>query len=83
MSFKQRAISSLSGKPLKLVDKFTYFSGNILSTESDVDTCLAKAETAIDLLLIICKSNLPNKIFKKIALNKSWKQLYGHLPSIS
>ena len=39
--FKQEgAISTLSGKPLKLVDKFTYFSSIISSTESDVNICI-------------------------------------------
>ena len=31
------AISTLSGKPQKLVDKFIYLSRNISSTKSDVD----------------------------------------------
>ena len=42
MYFKQgAATSTLSGRPLKLVDKFTYLGCNIPSTEN-VNTCLAK-----------------------------------------
>ena len=38
MCFKQdRAISTLNGKPLKLIDLFTYLGSNISSTESDVN----------------------------------------------
>ena len=47
--FKQEGtISTLSGKPLKLVDQFTYLSNNISSTESDINIYLAKAWIAID-----------------------------------
>ena len=43
MRFKQKeAISTLSVKPLKLVDHFAYISSNISSTESDVNICLLK-----------------------------------------
>ena len=51
-------ISILGGKPLKSVDKFIYFSSNILSTESEVDIRLVKAWAVINKLLIIRKSNL-------------------------
>ena len=47
---KNVAITSLSGKPLKLVNQFIYLSSNILSTESDVQTHIGKAWTAIDWL---------------------------------
>ena len=47
---KEGAISTSNGGPLKLVDKFTYLSSRISSTESDVNMCLAKAWTAIDWL---------------------------------
>ena len=43
MCFKQGAISILNGKPLKLVDQFTYISSNISSTESDVNIHIEKA----------------------------------------
>ena len=40
---REVAIPSLSGKPRKLVAKFTYFTNNILSTENDVNIHLVKA----------------------------------------
>ena len=39
--------TSLHGSSLKLVDKFTYLGINVSSTESDINTRLAKAWTAI------------------------------------
>ena len=63
MSFKQEgAISTLSGKSLKLVDQFKYLSNNISSTESNVNVQLANMLTAIKGLLIIWKSDLSDKI---------------------
>ena len=63
MCFKQeRAISTISGKPLKLVEQFIYISSNILSTERDVNICPVKAWTAIDGKSIILKSDLSEKI---------------------
>ena len=48
MCFNQRGdISTLKGGPLKLVDKFTYRESNVSSTETDINTRLAKAWTAI------------------------------------
>ena len=44
MCFNQEeAIYTLNGEPLKLVDKFTYLSSSVSSTESDVNMCFAKA----------------------------------------
>ena len=40
-------MSTLSGKPLKLVDKFIYLNSNVLSTESDVNIRQVKAQTTI------------------------------------
>ena len=48
MFFKQVAISTLSGKLLKLEDQFTYFGSNISSTESDVNILPEKAVMATD-----------------------------------
>ena len=56
------AIYTLSGRPLKLVDKFTCLGSNISSTESDVSIRLVKASIAIDRLSIIWKSDLFNKM---------------------
>ena len=63
MCFKQKGtISTSSGKPLKSVDQYTYFSSNISSTENDVNVGLVKLWSAIDRLLIIWKSDLFNEI---------------------
>ena len=63
MCFKRKGvISTLSGRPLILVDKFTYLGSNVSSTESDVNICLVKAWTVIDRLLIIKRSDLSDKI---------------------
>ena len=37
MCFKESAISTVSGKPLELIDQFTYLGSNISSTESGVN----------------------------------------------
>ena len=68
-------ISTLNGSCLKLVDKFTYLGSGVSSTESDIDTRLAKVWTAIDRLSIVWKSDLTDKM-------KGWycyiDALYGH-----
>ena len=46
-------ISTLNGSSLKLVDKFTYLGSSVSSTESDIDSRLAKAWSGIDRLSII------------------------------
>ena len=73
MSFKRGAISTQSGEPLKLVDKFTYLGSSISSTESDVDIRLVKAWNAIDRLSVIWKSDLSNQIkrvfFQAVAMS--------------
>ena len=40
-----RAISTLSAKLLKIMNKFTYLSSNISSTESDVNICIGTTYT--------------------------------------
>ena len=63
MCFNQRGdISTLNGSSLKLVDKFNYLGSSVSSTETDINTWLAKAWTAIDRLWVIWKSNLMDKI---------------------
>ena len=48
MCFNQRRdISTLNSSSLKLVDKFTYLGSSVSSTETDINTRLAKAWTAI------------------------------------
>ena len=55
-------ISTLDGTPLKLVDKFTYLGSSVESTEKDIETRLTKAWTAINMLSIIWKSDLTDKM---------------------
>ena len=51
-----------SGKTIESVDQFTYFCSNISSTEKDVNIPQVKVWTAIDILMIIYKSDLSDKI---------------------
>ena len=61
--FNQTAdISTLGGSSQKLEDKFTYLGSSISSTEKDIDTRLTRAWTAIDILLVIWKSGLTDKM---------------------
>ena len=63
MYFNQSGvISTLNNSSLKLVDKFTYLGSSVSSTETDINTWLAKAWTAIDRLSVIWKSDLTDKI---------------------
>ena len=55
-------IFTLDGTSLKLVDKFTYRGSSVSSTEKDIDTRLTKAWTAIDMISIIWKSDLTDKM---------------------
>ena len=55
-------ISTLNGSALKLVDKSTYLGNSVLSTETDINTRLAKTWTAIDRLLVVWKSDLTDKM---------------------
>ena len=52
---------SRNGSPLKLVDNFIYLGSSISSTETDINTRLAKAWAAIDRLLVIWKSDRTDK----------------------
>ena len=72
MCFNQRAnISTLNGRSLKLVDKFTYLGSNVSSTENNIYTRLAKAWTTIDKLLAIWKSDLSDKIKRIFSKQRS------------
>ena len=55
-------ISKLNGMSLKLVDKFTYLRSSVSSTETDIDTRLAKAWIAANRLSVILKSDLTDKM---------------------
>ena len=47
---------------LKLVDKFTYQGNSVSTTETKINTRLAKAWTAIESLSVISKSDLTDKM---------------------
>ena len=55
-------VSTLNGSSLKLVYKFTYLGSSVTSTETDINTRLAKAWTAISRLSVIWKSDLTDKM---------------------
>ena len=52
----------LNGSSLKLVDMFTFLGSSVSSTETDINTRLAKAWTATENLPVIWKSDLADKI---------------------
>ena len=63
MCFNQTGdIPTQNGSFLKLVDKFTYLGSSVSSTETDINTQLAKAWAAIDRLSVIWKSDLTEKM---------------------
>ena len=63
MCFNQTGdISTLNASSVKLVDKFTYLGSSVSSTETDINTWLAKAWTAIDMLSVIWMSDLTDNI---------------------
>ena len=63
MCFTQSGnISTVNNSSLKLVDKFTNLGSSISSTETDINTWLAKGWTAIDMLLVRRKLDLTDKI---------------------
>ena len=55
-------ISTLNGSSLKLVDKFTNQGSSVSSTETNINTWLAKVWTAIDKISVIWKTDLIDKI---------------------
>ena len=58
----KQEISTLNGSSLKQVDKFTYRGSSVFSTETDIDSRLAKAWTDIHRLSVIWKSYLTDKM---------------------
>ena len=63
MCFNQTGdISTLNSSSPKLVDKFTYLGSSVSSSETDINTRLTKAWTAINWLLVIWKSDLTDKM---------------------
>ena len=74
MCFNQRGdIYTLNGSSLKLVDKFTYQGSSVSSTETDINTWLTKALTAIDRLSVIWKSDLTDKIKRSFSKQRSYQ----------
>ena len=55
-------ISTVNSSSLNLVDKFPYLGCSVSSTETDINTRLAKARTANDRPSIIWKSDLTDKM---------------------
>ena len=90
MCFNERGdISTLNGSSLKLVDKFTYTGSSVTSTETNINTRVAKPWTAIDRLSVIWKSNPTDKIkqflpssnyvdtamwMRYVCANKTWRK---------
>ena len=64
--------STLNGSALKLVDKFTYLGSSVSSIETDIDTRIAKAWTAIDRLLVVWKSDLTDKMKRSFFQAAIW-----------
>ena len=62
MLYQTEDISTLNGSSLKLVNKFTYLGNSVSSTDTDINTWLAKTWTAIDRLSVIWKSDLTDKM---------------------
>ena len=72
MCFNQTGnISTQNGSSLKLVDKFTYQRSSVSSTETDINTRLAKAWTAIHRLLVMWKSDLTDKMKRRFFSSSS------------
>ena len=63
MCFNQDGTISLN---VKLVDKFTYLSSNISSTERDVNICIGKAWTTIERLSIKWKFDQFDKLKREL-----------------
>ena len=55
-------ISTLKDRLLKQVDKFTYLRSRVSSTETNINTWLAKALPVFDWLSVIWKSDLTDEI---------------------
>ena len=63
MCFNQRGdISILNGSSPKLINEFTNLGSSVSSSDTDNNTRLAKAWTAMDSLLVIWKSDLTDKM---------------------
>ena len=78
MCFSQTGdISTLNGNSLKLVEKFNDLGSSVSSTETDINTRLAKAWTANDNLSVIWKSDLTDKMKRSFFQAAVVSILYG------
>ena len=71
---KKTDITTLNGSSLKLVDKFPYQGNCVSSTETDINTRLAKAWTTIDKLSDREKSDLTDKMKRSFFHAAVWMQ---------
>ena len=80
MCFNQTGdISTQNDCSLKLVDRFTNLGSSVSSTETDINTRVAKAWTAIDKQLVIWKSDLTDKMKCSFFKQQScWYCYMGH-----
>ena len=62
MCLNHRGDITLNGSLLKLVNKFIYLGSSVSSTETDINTRLAKVWTAINRLLVMWRSDLTDEI---------------------
>ena len=73
-------LSTLNGCTLKLVDKFNYLGNSVSSTDTDINTRLAKAWTAIDSLSVIWKSDLTDNMKRSFFQAASCRYCYMSAP---
>ena len=69
-------ISTLGRSTLKLLDKIPYLGSSVSSTEKDINTRLTKAWTAIDMLSVIWKSDLTDKMKRSFFQAASYRYCY-------
>ena len=67
---------TLKGGPLKFVNKFTYLGSSVSSTETDINTRLTKAWTAINRLSVIWKSDVTDKIKRSFSKQRLCRYCY-------
>ncbi len=81
MCFNQRGdISTLNGRSLKLVDKFTYLESSISSARNDINMQLAKVWIIIYKLSIIWKPNLSDEIKRSFFKQQSYQYCCMNAP---
>ena len=77
VSFNQiRDIYTLNGSSRKRVDKFTSRGINVSSTETDINTQLAKARAANDIFSVVWKLDLIDKIKRSFPKQGLYRYCY-------